>query len=205
MVHLLFTFLLREHTIIIFSRYGIGQQQLFGQSLVENGTSPVHSKGPCRHIGIQSAKVVLGCSRKVTIFMIALSGNFRFRNLYAIFIVSGLVGLFWGIVRIELVLLVPYFFLVVYLCDLGVYTIYGYWIGKNLRSLSGNKRWALFLPALLMYAGDRFLSAFLILGIPYSGRTNPLWRLLIEITIISLALGASWRGWFIKQHVVGKR
>ncbi len=205
MAHLLFTFLLREHTIIIFSRYGIGQQQLFGRSLVENGTSPVHSKVPCRHIGIHSAKVVLGCSRRVTIFLIGLSGNFRLRSLYVIFIVSGLAGLLWGIARIELVLLVPYFFLVVYLCDLGVYTIYGYWIGKNLRSLSGNKRWALCLPALLMYAGDRFLSAFLILGIPYSGRTNPLWRLLIEITIISLALGASWRGWFIKQHVDGNR
>lgn len=137
--------------------------------------------------------------------MIGLSGNLQFRSLYVILLFSGLAGLIWGIVRIELVLLVPYFFLVVYFCDLGVYIKYGNWIGKHLKSLKVNSRWALLLPVLLMYVGDRFLSALLILGIPYSGKINPLWRVLIELTILLLALVASWRGWFVNQHMVDKR
>jgi hypothetical protein len=90
---------------------------------------------------------------------------------------------------------VPFFFLIVYLFDAFVYAVFGYWIGKCLRLLPEKRSWVLLLPSLLMYASDRFLSAILILGIPFSGRLFPIWRFLVEIVIILLALVALRRGW----------
>jgi hypothetical protein len=117
---------------------------------------------------------------------------------------SAFTGLLWGIMRIELVLLVPFFFLVVYLFDAAIYTIYGYWIGKRLGSLTENRIWIPLLSPILMYGADRFLSAIIILGIPYSGRISPPWRFLVEIVIISLAFLATWRGWLLIQREAGK-
>ena len=103
--------------------------------------------------------------------------------------VAGLAGLLWGLLRIELVLVVPYFYLIVYIADAVAYALGGSIVGQALgRSAARLRGVQVVLAVTCMYLADRFLSARLLLGLAFAGRLAPTWRLAVEAGIFTIAL-----------------
>jgi hypothetical protein len=104
-------------------------------------------------------------------------------------------GLLWGVMRIELVLLVPYYYLVAILVDLGVYLLVGLFLGRHLRVYHENRIWMLIVLPVCFYISDRFLASRLLLNLPYAFSTPPPWRLPSEILIILTGILSSMISW----------
>lgn len=120
-----------------------------------------------------------------------------FLTLAVLTIAAGLVGLTWGLIRIESILIVPYFYLAVYVLDPVVYVLLGCEIGRR-RGASQHRSIGsllMLLPLAAAYVSDRFLSARIILDIPFAGSTQPEWSLVFETLIIGLAIVSLWRSW----------
>jgi hypothetical protein len=120
--------------------------------------------------------------------------NFLKSNLISLFITVLLVSILWGVIRIELILLIPLFYQVDFLFDILVYGYSGYQFGKVIARYHYKKTWLIVILPLLFYLGDRLLSPRIILGTPYSGRTETAWRIIIELLIIILCITFAWKG-----------
>lgn len=115
-------------------------------------------------------------------------------SILGLFITTILAGFIWGVMRIELILLVPFFYMVDFIFDILVYSYAGYLFGRITGRYYYKQAWLVIFLPLLFYASDRFLSPRLILGNVYSGRTDTIWRIIIEFLIIFLAIVFAWRG-----------
>ena len=82
-----------------------------------------------------------------------------FSNVWGLSFILLIVGFLWGVMRIELVLLVPYYYLVAIFVDLGVYLLVGIIIGRNVRTFHDTRSWLLLLLLALFYLSDRFLAS----------------------------------------------
>jgi hypothetical protein len=116
-------------------------------------------------------------------------------NIWGIVIGFLIAGLLWGVMRIEFTLLVPYYFMVAIIVDLGVYLLIGIIIGRNVRTFHETRSWLLLLLPALFYISDRFLASRLLLNLPYAFSTLPPWRLPSEILVISTGILSSVIGW----------
>jgi hypothetical protein len=115
----------------------------------------------------------------------------RVKGFLSVFLLTGAAGLLWGILRIELILFVPYFYLIWYLFDAGVYLLLGTKIGQYLYGIH-----AYFLVVSLpfiavFYIADRFVSHRLILNASFSVSVLPAWRLAFEASVLLLAFVAA--------------
>jgi hypothetical protein len=116
-------------------------------------------------------------------------------NIWGIVIGFLIAGLLWGVMRIEFILLVPYYYLVAIFVDLGVYLLVGIMIGRNVRTFHETRSWLLLLLLAIFYISDRFLVSRLLLGLPYAFSTLPPWRLPSEILVISTGILSSVISW----------
>jgi len=116
----------------------------------------------------------------------------------SIFLFAVITGLTWGLLRIELVLLVPYYYLGVYVFDAVAYVLIGYLIGRYF-SPSQRINLQLLLAIVLVYVFDRFVSPQILLGLSFAGRITSVWRLATEIFIVVLAIIAAW--WGLKKAI----
>jgi hypothetical protein len=121
--------------------------------------------------------------------------NRIFSNIWGIGLGFLIAGLLWGVMRIEFTLLVPYYFMVAIIVDLGVYLLIGIIIGRNVRTFHETRSWLLLLLPALFYISDRFLASRLLLNLPYAFSMLPPWRLPSEILVISTGILSSVISW----------
>jgi hypothetical protein len=121
--------------------------------------------------------------------------NWIFSKIWGIGLGFLIAGLLWGILRIEFILLVPYYYLVAIFVDLGVYLLVGIVVGRNIGAFHETRSWLLLLLPALFYISDRFLASRLLLNLPYAFSTLPPWRLPAEILVISTGILSSLIGW----------
>jgi hypothetical protein len=121
--------------------------------------------------------------------------NWIFSKIWGIGLGFLIAGLLWGILRIEFILLVPYYYLVAIFVDLGVYLLVGIVVGRKVRTFHETRSWLLLLLPALFYISDRFLASRLLLNLPYAFSTLPPWRLPSEILVISTGILSSVIGW----------
>jgi hypothetical protein len=121
--------------------------------------------------------------------------NWIFSKIWGIGLGFLIAGLLWGILRIEFILLVPYYYLVAIFVDLGVYLLVGIVVGRKVRTFHETRSWLLLLLPALFYISDRFLASRLLLNLPDAFSTLPPWRLPSEILVISTGILSSVIGW----------
>lgn len=121
--------------------------------------------------------------------------NWFLLNTWGIFFGFLIAGLIWGFLRIEFLLLVPYYYLVAIFVDLGVYLLVGLFFGRHLRVYHDNRIWMLLVLPVCFYLSDRFLASRLLLNLPYAFSTLPPWRLPSEILLILTGIFSSMISW----------
>jgi hypothetical protein len=120
-------------------------------------------------------------------------------------VVFFLIGLLWGILRIELILLIPYYYMVAIIVDIGIYLLIGHYIGRKARIFHGKRIWMIFVSPILVYISDRFLAARLLLNLPFAFSVLPPWRLPLESLVIIMVILFSVIGWKTAKISQGKR
>ncbi len=114
----------------------------------------------------------------------------KFLRLIEPVLIAIIAGLVWGVLRIMLILILPYFYLIWYVPDTAVYIAIGTLIRQRLEKTWQNEIIIAASSALLIgiiYLCDRSLAQKLIIGTYFDITVLPLWRAFYEIVVVVTA------------------